>query len=136
MNTAQSTMRSALYFHESAMRQLVEIRAIQATITYGEKRGMVAENIMVGDDEIGDRIHPKDMASQILSLLDKVPEEYRDSATIGVDPEDGACTWTLSYERPETDAELQNRINIVRDAEQRQEAEARAQYERLKKTFG
>lgn len=119
----------------ASMRKVAETRAIQATNACGTGRALVSEGIDVDSDEVGDSIHPKEMAARIASLIDKVPEEYRDSATIEIVAHDGWYEWIICYNRPETDGEMQQRLDLVRAAAQRQEAEARAQYEALKSKF-
>lgn len=79
------------------------------------------------------------------AFLEKVPEKFRAVATIEIgstsDGYDGyASTMTISYSRPETDAEWSERVQgYVDEALQEQaqaEANERAAYDELKKKYG
>lgn len=66
-----------------------------------------------------------------------IPEELREKAS--VDLEGGYDEWsrlTISYERPETDAEVARRVESAHDYARRQQASERSAYERLKQKFG
>lgn len=78
---------------------------------------------------------------QLQDAVDNIPEEFRDSAKITIvsnrqyDEDYESCEIIVSYQRPETDLEMQQRqFRLNRDNERKLETE-RAAYERLRKKF-
>jgi hypothetical protein len=88
-----------------------------------------------GDDKV------IDVMAQLQALLEQVPIEYRDQCYIGTESEGGwegehHTTVEVYYERPETDAEMQERIAEEQRRQSEAAAQERALYENLKRKFG
>jgi hypothetical protein len=73
-------------------------------------------------------------------ITNDVPEEFRDSIRIYGEKEYVECdSWTVvkaSYKRPETDSELQARLDSIRHQFAQEAFAARREYDRLKAKFG
>jgi hypothetical protein len=81
-----------------------------------------------------------DFISEIQSLLDGVPEEFRSVAIIefdrrGDDYDYSEGTLTMHYERLETDDEHRARDQYAARSQNEYEARERREYERLKAKF-
>ena len=71
------------------------------------------------------------------ALLEKAERLGGDTARVEfqVDQYDGGAWLTISYERPETDEEMERRLSWKREWAERDAASERAQYERLKAKY-
>jgi hypothetical protein len=136
MTETEITSSSMVTIYTTALTALADNRALMQTRQFGTERGMVTESIDIGYDEIGNVIHPQKMAKNILSLLDRIPEEHRESAYLSLNDEDYGYSWELTYSRPETDEEMSKRLAAVERQRKRVEDEERARYEELKARFG
>lgn len=78
------------------------------------------------------------MLTRLQALRAGIPEEYRASAKVYIcgDLSYGDCHYSVTYLRPETDAEYAARVARVKHAEERTRAYRRKQYEELHKEFG
>ena len=105
------------------------------------KRTEILFNADQGDAEFD---VPLSLSGAILWLQNKlalVPHEYRDAATIefnflNEDWETSNANLVISYLRPETDAEVAERISREQINARITEAEERAQYEALRVKYG
>lgn len=93
---------------------------------------------VIGDAYTADKLSK--FVSFFAALLQKVPEQYRDTATVEIDSVGGYegehhAEIIVSYERPETEAEKTARLR--EEAREREAAtrNERGQYERLRAKF-
>ncbi len=70
------------------------------------------------------------------NFLAQVPDEHRNEATIDIGYEEYSANIDISYQRPATEAEKQERLSNERRQTDRSTAERRQHYERLKTEFG
>ena len=80
-----------------------------------------------------------DVIEKLKSALEDVPEEYRDSASLEADADieysSPYCYFEVTYRRPETEKEKEERELQEHDRLALQTNRERAQYEKLKKKF-
>lgn len=66
------------------------------------------------------------------TLLDGIPEPFRDSARMDLDYDDGTNHMSVWYDRPETSEEAAERTAKAQQAREERERNYRAMYEALK----
>ena len=80
-----------------------------------------------------------DAIAWLQNFLEKVPAEYRDSAWIEISSYDdygsSIVDIEISYKRPPTEADKQQRLNEERERFEEVDARERLAYERLKKKY-
>lgn len=89
-----------------------------------------------GDEEI--LIPVKVMIDRLQAALEKVPEQFRESALFRIWAAGGDCSYAyvnLRYERPETDGERRARAQYTERRDNEYLARERAEYDRLKAKF-
>lgn len=71
------------------------------------------------------------------SVLDKIPAEFRGSAVLRITAygDYASATSDITYQRPETDAELADRRRWLNGIDQENEARDRREFERLRQKF-
>lgn len=97
--------------------------------------GSIVNKEKYDDDTIADVI------GYLSDLLAEIPAKYRDRAFVSFDSEGGyegshSAEFGVYYYRPETDEEMEARLNSVKRQEERQRASELEQLNRLKKKYG
>lgn len=57
----------------------------------------------------------------LLGHLQSIPEEFRDTAVVEIEADEGSCNFAISYARPETDQEMVTRQHNAQEYKARME---------------
>lgn len=82
-----------------------------------------------------------DFSKWLQSKIDAIPEEYRETAQIEIESvssyeDTHYASISINYWRPETDEEIEARVQKERIRREAEEEKARQTYEKLRQRFG
>jgi hypothetical protein len=117
--------------------ELQETRDGRAVVSTNEPRQV---NVTLFEESLGDRDWPPEGLVEFVAwaqnMLERGPEAFRGTAKIEIENRSEYYTvLEISYQRPETDGEMARRLDDEQKRAAAREADARAQYERLKAMF-